>query len=80
MKILGVWFGDNVEDENWQPKIEKLKKCMGLWSSRDLSLCGRVLVVNVVGAAKLFYLARVEIAVHIFCLLVDVYIILIKRL
>ena len=25
IKILGTWFGDNVEDENWVAKCEKLK-------------------------------------------------------
>ena len=45
MKILGVWFGDNVQDENLVVKCEKLKNVLDLWSSRNLSIRGRVLIL-----------------------------------
>lgn len=59
MKILGVWFGDNVRDENWVLKLQKLKGVLDRWKGRALSLKGRVLVVKVVGLTKLDHLARV---------------------
>ena len=61
MKVLGVWFGDNVEDENWVAKCEKLKRVLDMWKGRALSLRGRVLIVKVLGLSKLDYLARVVI-------------------
>lgn len=60
MKILGVIFGTvPVEQDNWQPKINKLEKSIGLWKSRSLSLVGKSLIVNVLGLSKFFYLAKV---------------------
>jgi len=58
MKVLGVWFGDNVEDENWVAKCEKLKKVLDRWKGRSLSLRGKVLIVKVLGLSKLDYVAR----------------------
>ena len=60
MKILGVVFGVvDTEQDNWQPKLNKLEKSLNLWKSRSLSLLGKALVVNVLGLRKLIYLARV---------------------
>ena len=60
MKILGIVFGVvDTEQDNWQPKLNKLEKSLSLWKSRSLSLLGKALVVNVLGLSKLIYLARV---------------------
>ena len=59
MKILGVFFGQITELDNWQPKLEKLEKHLNLWKSRSLSLVGKSLIVNVLGISKLLYLATV---------------------
>jgi len=60
MKTLGVIFGVvDTEQDNWQPKLNKLEKSLNLWKSRSLSLLGKALVVNVLGLSKLIYLARV---------------------
>lgn len=59
MKILGIWFGDEVRDENWVGKVDKLKGVLNRWSGRKLSIWGRVLIVKVLGLAKLEYGARV---------------------
>lgn len=59
VKILGVTFGTvPVEQDNWQPKLNKLEKSLNLWKSRSLSLIGKSLVVNILGLSKLLYLAR----------------------
>ena len=59
MKILGVVFGTvPVEQDNWQPKLNKLEKSLNLWKSRSLSFVGKSLVVNVLGLSKLLYLAK----------------------
>ena len=51
MKILGVFFGPNVE----------LESHLNLWKRRSLSLVGRALLVNALGLSKLNYLATVLI-------------------
>lgn len=59
MKILGVVFGTiPVEQENWQPKLNKLEKSLNLWKSRSLSFIGKSLIVNVLGLSKFIYLAK----------------------
>ena len=59
MKILGIFFGNvNVEQDNWQPKLNKLEKSPSLWRFRSLSLLGKSLIINVLGFSKFTYLAR----------------------
>lgn len=59
MKILGVFFGTvPVEQDNWQPKLNKLEKSLNLWKSRSLSFIGKSLIVNVLGLSKFIYLAK----------------------
>lgn len=60
-KILGVWFTNgnlSVDQDNWQPKLNKLEQNLNLWKSRSLSLIGKTLIVNVLGASKFYYLAK----------------------
>ena len=60
MKILGVVFGTiPVEQDNWQPKINKLDKLVNLWKARSLSFVGKSVIINVLGLSKLFYLAKI---------------------
>ena len=59
MKILGIIFGKNVEQDNWLPKLKKLESHLNLWKRRSLSLVGRALLVNALGLSKLNYLATV---------------------
>lgn len=62
MKILGVWYTNglaNVDPDNWQSKLNKLEKNLNLWKSRSLSFVGKALIINVLGASKFWFLARV---------------------
>ena len=62
MKILGVYFSNGlstVEQENWQPKLSKLEKNLNRWKSRNLSLVGKALIVNTLGASKFWFLAKI---------------------
>ena len=55
MKILGVWYTNgltNVDQDNWQAKLNKLKNNLNLWKSRSLSLVGKALIINVLAASK----------------------------
>ena len=62
MKILGVWYTNglaNVDPDNWQSKLNKLEKNLNLWKTRSLSFVGKALIINVLGASKFWFLARV---------------------
>ena len=62
LRILGGIFSqENVEKENWSPKLAKLEKILDLWSSRELSFVGRSLIIKVLGASLFWYLAKVFI-------------------
>ena len=57
---LGVVFGtNNIECDNWEPRISKLDKCLSGWKKRSLSLIGKVLVLNILGLSKLLFFASV---------------------
>ena len=62
MKILGVWYTNgltNVDPDNWQSKLDKLEKNLNLWKTRSLSFVGKALIINVLIASKLWFLAWV---------------------
>ena len=62
MKILGVWYSNGLVDvvqDNWQTKLNKLEKNLNLWKTRSLSFTGKALIINVLGASKFWFLARI---------------------
>ena len=62
MRILGVFFSNglvSVDEDNWKVKLNKLSSVLGLWKQRDLSFVGRSLIVNVLGASRLWHVAKV---------------------
>ena len=62
IRILGVFFSNglvSVDDDNWNVKLNKLSSVLGLWKQRDLSFIGRSLIVNVLGASRLWHVAKV---------------------
>lgn len=53
MKVLGVWFGTvSVEQDNWQPKINKFEKSITLCKSRSLSPLGKAMLINIISFSK----------------------------
>ena len=60
MKILGIVFGMvNVDQDNWEPRVSKLEKCVSRWQSRSLSLIGKVLILNILGLSKLLFVSSI---------------------
>lgn len=60
IKITGVVFGTvNAVTSNWSQKLETAKNCLNAWKSRQLSLIGKVLVLNVVIYPLFFFVAPV---------------------
>ena len=55
-----VYFGtSNAEHANWIDRVTKLEKRLNLWKSRTLSLKGKSLIINSIGASGLWYTATV---------------------
>ena len=65
MKILGVYFSNglvSVESDNWKSKLDKLENVVNLWKQRALSLLGRAMIINVLGASRFWHTAKIIIA------------------
>ena len=65
IKVLGVYLSYDMElavKYNFEDKIEKLKKQLHWWKSRDLSLTGRVLIAKTLGLSKF---ALVNSMIHV---------------
>ena len=58
LKILGI-IVSNSEDEvfklNFEPVIEKIEMILKMWKQRDLSLSGKIMVVNTLVISKLIH-------------------------
>ena len=60
IKIFGFYFGNvDVLDDNWKPKINKLKTILNIWLRRKLTLNGKVTVVNSLATSQIWYLSNV---------------------
>ena len=60
LKILGLYFGHaNLDHANWDPRLSKLTNRLNSWKQRTLSLCGKALITNILGASNLWYTASV---------------------
>ena len=60
VKALGVYFGHDIKSRiklNWEDKIKNVERCLQMWTKRNLSLVGRILIVKTFGISKLTYLA-----------------------
>ena len=49
----------SVEDDNWNSKLTKLSSILGLWKQSDLSFIECSMLVNVLGASRLWHVAKV---------------------
>ena len=62
MRILGVFFSNglvSVDQDNWKPKLDKLKSVLNLWSSHELSFISRSMILNVLGASRFWHVAKI---------------------
>ena len=58
IKVLGVYLDNvNLEEENWQPGINAVEKCLNSWRSRSLSYSGKALIVNALALSRVWYIA-----------------------
>ena len=48
VKTLGINHGYHIpEQEVWMEKIKKMKNCIQIWKSRDLTLKGKILIIKI---------------------------------
>ena len=60
IKVLGIHIGNmDFSHTIWDEKIDKFTRTLNLWKMRDLSLKGKRTVINILGAACLWYPAYV---------------------
>jgi len=60
LKILGVYLRNaNLQQANWADRVTKLETCFNLWRTRTLSLKGKSMIINTLGASGLWYTATV---------------------
>ena len=59
IKIFGIWFGNISVEEIWRPIFEKICFTLNLFKSRNLSMYGKAIIVNVMILSKLWYLASI---------------------
>lgn len=56
VKALGFYFGNvDTMELNWRPKINNFNKILNCWMYRDLTMQGRVVVLNNLASAGLWY-------------------------
>ena len=59
---LGVCFSRDSEisvKDNFEKKLLALEKCLDIWSSRDLTLYGKINIVNNLALLKIVFIASV---------------------
>ena len=62
VKILDVYFSNgliSVEPDIWKARLGKLQSVLNLWKQRELSFLGRAMIVNVLGASRCWYTAKI---------------------
>ena len=60
VKILGIYFSYNIKENNelnLDKKIQKLQTKLDMWSSRDLTIFGRAMLIKTLGLSQLIYSA-----------------------
>ena len=58
VKILGICFSYNIKENNelnLDKKIQKLQTKLDMWSSRDLTIFGRAMLIKTLGISQLIY-------------------------
>ncbi len=62
IKVLGIYFSNECaaseNPKNWERKIEKLEKMFGLWSKRNLSIKGKIIIIKTFGLSQFVYVLQ----------------------
>lgn len=61
VKTLGIHHGYEInETAIWMEKINKIKSCIQIWKTRDLSYVGKVLIIKSLLVSQIGYLADIK--------------------
>lgn len=63
IQILGVYIGQNLElceNMNWKKLLSKIKNICNMWKQRDLTLQGRIIVINCLLISRILYILNVQ--------------------
>ena len=58
VKSLGIYFGKckkEVENLNWNPKVNKLQNTLNRWKTRKLTFYGKVTIIKTLGISQILY-------------------------
>ena len=59
VKTLGIHHGFNIDENTiWLEKINKMKNCIKVWKSRDLTFIGKVLVIKTLLLSQIGFLTE----------------------
>ena len=62
IKILGIHFKNHIEaqniEENWEHKIDSMKRTISLWSRRNLSIYGKILIAKTFIISQFIYIMQ----------------------
>ncbi|VDI83306.1 Hypothetical predicted protein [Mytilus galloprovincialis] len=59
VKVLGIKFGENKMDKNWNPIVETIAKTCKEWENRNIDIYSKVHIINTYMLSKAWFVARV---------------------
>ncbi|CAC5369134.1 unnamed protein product [Mytilus coruscus] len=59
VKVLGIKFGENKIDKNWNPIVEAIAKTCKEWENRNIDIYSKVQIINTYMLSKAWFVARV---------------------
>ena len=62
IKYLGIYVGKNekdVEDYNWQNKLDKIQNIIRVWKLRNLTYFGKIIIIKSLLVSQIVYPAKV---------------------
>lgn len=62
LKLLGIYFCQSMSisenKANWESRIESLKRVIGQWKRRDLSIAGKIIILKTFGISPFVYVLQ----------------------
>ena len=62
LKILGIYFSNDKSastiEDNWKERIDKIKRVIGVWEKRNLSIMGKICVIKTFLLSQFIYVMQ----------------------
>ncbi|CAC5411090.1 unnamed protein product [Mytilus coruscus] len=59
VKVLGIKFGENKIDKNWNPIVEAIAKTCKEWENRNIDIYSKVQIINTYILSKAWFVSKV---------------------